>query len=303
MKSTFYYLIIMLYALSVHIYLANGYNMRRNIPINVKNWPPKFTPQELWQLEVRFWDNFLYPANLEEAKAINSTFFAADVQGRVDITRNFDGAEINTEYLFGLFTDPNHVNIVGVPVSYNIVKFVAIDNIASASTIVIFNSTIFGTSLPVTIDTFIAWNDQKQIWQYDATFRWFGYLLDTVIASAASNTNNTSPEQAKSFIANILASSLCQTHERHCNGTNQQYSSPAECFNFLTRGVRFGQAYELGSNTLLCRSVHEQMVQYRPSVHCPHIGPSGGNMCVDDQPYVNKVLQKYFTNTPFIPAL
>ncbi|KAJ5462458.1 hypothetical protein N7530_010663 [Penicillium desertorum] len=262
---------------------------------------PKFTFDELWELEVKFWDNFLYPANLKEAQTINSTFFTPDVQGRVDITRNFDGAEMNTEYLFGLFTDPTHVNLVGVPVSYEIVEFAANDNIASASTIIMFNSTTFGTSLPVTIDTFIAWNTQGQIWQYDATFRWFGFLLDTIISTAGSRTNATTPDKAKALVANLLASSLCQTHQTYCNGTNQQYSSPAECFDFLTQSVRFGQAYELGRNTLLCRSVHEQMIQYRPSVHCPHIGPSGGNMCVDDQGYAEKVLQKYFTNTRFIP--
>ncbi|KAH7118378.1 hypothetical protein EDB81DRAFT_606846, partial [Dactylonectria macrodidyma] len=67
-----------------------------------------------------FWDNFLYPANLEQAQVVNSTFFAENVQGRVDITGNFPGRELNTEYLFGLFTDPNSVSLLNVPVSYEI---------------------------------------------------------------------------------------------------------------------------------------------------------------------------------------
>jgi hypothetical protein len=35
----------------------------------------------------------------------------------------------------------------------------------------------------------------------------------------------------------------------------------------------FGQPYQLGQNTSGCRSIHQNMVPLRPSVHCPHIGP------------------------------
>jgi hypothetical protein len=38
-----------------------------------------FTYRELWELETKFWDNFLYPANLEQAKSVNSTLFAENV--------------------------------------------------------------------------------------------------------------------------------------------------------------------------------------------------------------------------------
>ncbi|KAH7337904.1 hypothetical protein BKA66DRAFT_577429 [Pyrenochaeta sp. MPI-SDFR-AT-0127] len=261
---------------------------------------PTFTYDELWELEVQLWDNFLYPANLKQAQAINSTLFATDIQGRVDITRNFDGAELNTEYLFGLFTDPKAISLVGVPISYEITEFVAYDRVAAASTIVTFNATTFQRIVPVTIDTFIAWNDERKIWQYDATFRWFGYLLDTLLAAVASDIKATSPDQAIGYVTNTLADSICRTHQNHCTGENQQYSSSEACLKYLTQTVRFGKAHELGQNTLLCRSVHEQMVQWRPAVHCPHIGPSGGGMCTDDQTYGNVVLQKHFTNTPFV---
>jgi len=40
---------------------------------------PKFTYDDLWNLEVAFWEKFKYPANLEEAKSVNSTFFADNV--------------------------------------------------------------------------------------------------------------------------------------------------------------------------------------------------------------------------------
>jgi len=98
-----------------------------------------------------------------------------------------------------------------------------------------------------------------------------------------------------------------------------QYTNSTQCYQYLTQNVRFGKAYELGQNTLLCRMVHQNMVPFRPSVHwyvddfltarkvlsvltlfSPHIGPSGGGYCVDNMTYVETVNQEYF-NIPFIP--
>ena len=55
----------------------------------------------------------------------------------------------------------------------------------------------------------------------------------------------------------------------------------------------------VGRNTLLCRMVHQNMVPFRPSVHCPHIGPTGGGYCDDTPDYVGTVTQDYFSNYPF----
>lgn len=74
----------------------------------------------------------------EQAKSINSTILAEDVLGRIDITRTFEGRELNTEYLFGLFANiaatPNSITLLGIPISYEIIHFAANQNIASAST-------------------------------------------------------------------------------------------------------------------------------------------------------------------------
>jgi len=45
----------------------------------------------------RFADATMYPNNTAEASKINSTLFAVNVQGRVDLTSTFDGRELNTE--------------------------------------------------------------------------------------------------------------------------------------------------------------------------------------------------------------
>ncbi|PYH89740.1 hypothetical protein BO71DRAFT_487705 [Aspergillus ellipticus CBS 707.79] len=257
-------------------------------------WGQDYTFEELWNLETTFWDNFLYPANVQQMLAINSTLFTPDVQGRVDITRVFNGSELNTEYLFGLFSDPSHVSLVGIPIAYSITQFSANGNIASATTVVTFNATSFGNFLlPVTIDTWIMWDDEGRIEQYDATFRWFGFLLDTLVQALATAINGTTSE-ATASLTQLLATTICATHDQYCTGDNQQYADTTTCLDFLTTDIPLGKDYELGRNTLLCREVHEHMVQYDPGLHCPHIGPTGGDYCVDDQTYAEKVLQQYF---------
>ena len=216
-------------------------------------------------------------------------------------TRTFDGAELNTEYLFGLFTDPSHVSLIGIPVAYEIIQFTGNDNIASATALATFNLTTFGIQLPVFVDTWMTWNEKGQITQYDAVFRWFSFILDTLLGAVATRINGTAA-QAQAYTANLLATTVCDSHQTYCNGTNTQYSSTAECKDFLLNKIRFGTSYELGRNTLLCRSIHEQMLKYRPSVHCSHVGPTGGGKCVDDQTYFDKVLQNYFKNAPWIPS-
>lgn len=153
------------------------------------------------------------------------------------------------------------------------------------------------------IDSWIAWNEQHQIVQYDMTFKWSGFLYDTLINKTAERLG-VSPSEAIPQIARTMATGICDVHDKYCTGENQQYQSSAECLDFLTTAIRFGREYEVGRNTLVCRSDHQKMAQYRPSVHCPHIGPTGGGMCVDDQTYEEKVLEKYFTNVPFVsPSL
>ncbi|KAL4876207.1 hypothetical protein BJY04DRAFT_147447 [Aspergillus karnatakaensis] len=261
-----------------------------------------FTYDELWNLQNSLWENFLYPQNLQQINATDTSVFTEDVQGRVDITRTFDGRELNTEYNFGLFTDPDHVSLVGVPINYTITQFAALENITSASTLFTFNATSFNnTLLPITIDTWILFTPEGKISQYDSTFRWFGWLVQTLLETAGPTLfNTTDAATTKSKLAALLADTICQTHEDYCLGPNKQYDSKPECVDFLTKEIRFGEAHELGMNTLLCREVHEHMVQYRPAQHCPHIGPSGGSYCVDDRGYGDVVTERYFREG-FIP--
>lgn len=111
---------------------------------------PVFSFNQLWDLHKKFLDNFIYPADVKQAQAINSTIFAENVQGRVDITRTFEGRELNTEYLFGLFANlatasPGAISLLGVPLNYEVLHFAANQNIASALTRSVFSIPSFIT--------------------------------------------------------------------------------------------------------------------------------------------------------------
>lgn len=117
---------------------------------------------------------------------------------------------------------------------------------------------------------------QGEISQYDATFRYAEYYIETILTLGAQALKATSPETAMVNLGKILASNICETAESSCSGSNKQYASYDACYQFLTSGViPVGQPYQGGRNTVFCRMIHQPMVSFRPSEHCPHIGPSG----------------------------
>ncbi|KAF1955000.1 hypothetical protein CC80DRAFT_110428 [Byssothecium circinans] len=258
---------------------------------------PNFGYEELYRLQHAFYEKFIFPNNIAEAQSINSTVFSENVQGRVSDTRNFVGRELNTEYIFGLFTPNNLTTIIGLPVGpYKILQFTGNQNIASASTRMYLQFPSFkNATLPIMIDTWMTWNAAREITQYDVTFRWFGFLLQTLLASV-----DPDPIRAHAIAKDMLAKSICRTHQSYCAGTaDQQYASNEECYHFLTEEIRVGDSFELGMDTLLCRNVHEIMVGFRPGVHCSHIGRDGGGQCADEYSYREKVEEEVFSNSPW----
>jgi hypothetical protein len=120
------------------LFLGTGVQSISSMPSPSPINQPHYTFDELYNLQVKFFDNFIYPADITQAKSINLTLLAEDVQGRIDVTRTFDGRELNTEYLFGLFAnlaaDPNSISLLRVPISYKILHFAANKYITSAAT-------------------------------------------------------------------------------------------------------------------------------------------------------------------------
>jgi hypothetical protein len=164
-----------------------------------------------------------------------------------------------------------------------------------------FNFSSFNIVTPIELDAFFTFNAQGQVSQYDITFRWFDFLQASLIERGMQLFNFSSLAELISTVTLKIANSICDTHDNYCIGSLQQYANRTECMDFLTHKIRFGAAYELGRNTLQCRDLHQFMLPLRPSVHCPHIGPTGGGMCVDAVTYAQKVLEPLYTNVPMVP--
>ncbi|KAI5277005.1 hypothetical protein E4T47_00013 [Aureobasidium subglaciale] len=120
------------------------------------------------------------------------------------------------------------------------------------------------------------------------------------IATIAKLQNLSTTTDLTPLLHAKLATSICETATTFCNGTNLQYESQATCEDYLGKQTRFGEGWEWGMDTVACRMIHQNMVPLRPDVHCEHIGPSGGGMCVDDRTYVGNLEEDYFVNTPFL---
>ena len=67
-----------------------------------------------------------------------------------------------------------------------------------------------------------------------------------------------------------------------CVGDNAQYADEAACIAYCTGAGAFpiGTADDTAGNTVGCRSYHAGVaLQSDPELHCPHAGPSGGDVC------------------------
>ena len=107
-------------------------------------------------------------------------------------------------------------------------------------------------TIPVQMDHWSAFNAAGQLSQYDVTFKWWQWTVDYLLGTAAHALNMTSSETT-AYVTQKLVGSICDTSMTYCNSTvkglskEDMYQSADECKGFLTKQVRFGEAYELGT--------------------------------------------------------
>lgn len=116
----------------------------------------------------------------------------------------------------------------------------------------------------------IVWffNDAGQVHYYDGVVVDAGSFLEDAIMKGL-----VSPD-----LVSIAA--ICQVGAQFCTGAFQQYESLDECQQFLGALPR-GSLDQGASNSVTCRSIHAVLVAFRPELHCPHIGKTGGGKCTD----------------------
>jgi hypothetical protein len=74
---------------------------------------------------------------------------------------------------------------------------------------------------------------------------------------------------------------ICGGITATCGASFPQYNgSFEECVTHMN-SIPFGSSSNLRSDTVMCRSLHLLLAQFRPQLHCMHTGPDGGGKCID----------------------
>ncbi|KAJ7493996.1 hypothetical protein FB451DRAFT_1551250 [Mycena latifolia] len=262
------------------------------------------TLQQILGFLNQFQKDFSYPQIIETAKSINYTGFSDDIVGRLDITGNFVGRELNTEYLFGLFSGLStggangSTPLLGVPLNGTVTDLVIENNLAIVSVLRDFNWTI--ETVPTRWELKFMIDDEGRATQWDAILYRASALFAYIWPKLATHlrTELALPAQTPDTVVlqTRAARDICSQHEQYCLGPDQQYNSTEACLDFVLNTIPLGEVWQGGQNTAFCRYIHTPMIPLRPSVHCPHIGPSGGDMCFD-HPYESMVLDNPFSQS------
>ncbi|KAK0486372.1 hypothetical protein IW261DRAFT_1455163 [Armillaria novae-zelandiae] len=130
-------------------------------------------------------------------------------------------------------------------------------------------------------------DDDLKIESYDISLRRFPWAFDFLLPKLAPTiaeelgvSYNGTDANNQALAAQRAIVDICNVAMEYCTGDNQVYDSNESCRQFLTNEVPFGEAWQGGQNTTMCRYIHKNIVQFRPDVHCPHISPSGGDVCI-----------------------
>ncbi|GAA5986662.1 hypothetical protein JCM11641_001355 [Rhodosporidiobolus odoratus] len=243
-------------------------------------------------------------------KAGNTDLMAEDVVGRLDVTTTFLGQELNIEYLFGLFyniRDDTSTGIIGYPKSHTITSLIIEPPVAYYSAVVELEYATINRTISIQADFITAWNDDLKMISWDATLRrWsqgFRYIISQIapqIAKELGETYDPATTNTSAIMAQKAATELCATAMQYCTGDNQQYESCDQCYAVLTEEKPWGDPLDGGLDTTWCRYIHRNMVPFRPRVHRAHIGPSGGDMCID-RDYLEVTYDYPFSQTLVAP--
>ncbi|MSP92584.1 MAG: hypothetical protein EXR79_12415 [Myxococcales bacterium] len=72
----------------------------------------------------------------------------------------------------------------------------------------------------------------------------------------------------------------CAENAKNCTGDNLQYKDTAACVKFCTDAkLAAGTKDDTDKNTIGCRLYHSGAASKDAKVHCPHAGPTGGDIC------------------------
>ncbi|KAL0571008.1 hypothetical protein V5O48_010955 [Marasmius crinis-equi] len=222
----------------------------------------------------------VYPNNVpiiqQGGSAVPPGLFDQNASGRITPVGNFTGFEDSIEYFFGLAPLPQG-NPAGVAFyEAEIAEFTS--GCPNVATSVVYLRTgkvdpatgqlVPGAkTYPLKQIAFWRFNDQGLVDKYDA---WIPNIQPWISASTGVDYGNPLVQAA------VPATALCPTIQQNCQGSNQQFANQLDCIAQLTFKP-FGTFDEVWGDNLVCRIIHLLLTPVRPEVHCPHVGPRGGN--------------------------
>ncbi|KAL0259316.1 hypothetical protein SLS55_005052 [Diplodia seriata] len=241
------------------------------------------TIQSIYNLTV--YPNFL-PIIANGSAAIPPGLFNPNATGRITPLGNFTGFEDSIEYFFALAPTPQGTSGKAIYAA-EVVEFTSGCPSVAASVVYLkigqvdpttgglINGTSSGTTTTAKQVAFWNFDDDGQVLRYDAWLpnlqRWNSILL---------GANFDDPPAQDAF-----RRTLCPAVQQRCSGPNRQYDSEEDCVADLA-AKPFGNYDEAWGDNIACRTIHVILAQIRPEIHCPHVGPNGGDgpdnyKCVD----------------------
>ncbi|KAJ3298660.1 hypothetical protein HDU79_008153 [Rhizoclosmatium sp. JEL0117] len=223
-----------------------------------------------------------YPNNLQIVKTSvvhgipPPRTFANTTGGRIWPIGTFTNAMDTIEYQFGIFGNQDSRDtaaaIIPVISAFEIKAFVVSGNVAGASIDYTMLDLVTKATYPLRVQGFFRLDSAYNIVGYDVQVQNTGLFY----AKVGLNT-------PKWLEQPVLAGLVCDSVAKACTGVDQQYNAQGkpDCFNFLSSVVPFGDNNQVQGDSLACRSIHVNLAFLRPDIHCPHVGPTGGMMCVD----------------------
>ncbi|KAL0060191.1 hypothetical protein AAF712_013038 [Marasmius tenuissimus] len=230
----------------------------------------------------------VYPHNVpiiqNGGSAVPPGLFDANATGRITPLGNFTGFEDSIEYFFGLAPVPQDNPSGSAFYETDIVEFSSgCPEVASSVTYLRAaqvdpetGERVPGSrSIPLKQIAFWRFDDEGLVNKYDA---WIPNI--PLWINASNGIDFTNP-----LVQLGVPSTLCPVIQQNCQGDNQQYANELDCIAQLTLKP-FGTMDEIWGDNLACRVIHVRLTGIRPEVHCPHVGPRGGNgpdnfKCVD----------------------
>jgi hypothetical protein len=213
----------------------------------------------------RLYNNLIFPIPtlILTGRVSVENIFASNVRGRVTPVGQLHDPEAVNEYFFGLASTP-----------MSRVTRVTFQSLVASGDLVAVEVDIQFKGQPPTPDFklrqtgFFTFDDEDRIVSFDLTILNLGAAVN-----ARSDAEREANIQSVCGVLTVGIGNLPPT-------CPTEYTDLADCVAFM-RSIPYGSWDRANSNTAVCRQLHTLMTPYRPEVHCPHAGKTGGGMCVD----------------------